>query len=412
MKITVLTYGTEGDVRPLAALCAALDHAGHSTQLLADASTLGSARQLGVATQALAGDIAGKADTAGSIAHVIGRSQRPGEAARALVQIANDHAAAWLRQTLDAAGSSDLILASGLAGFVGLAAAEALRRPVMGLGMFPLTPTRAFAYPFLPPEAVWHRLNRLSHHVVNGFLWRSFRPALNRARAEVCGLPVLRRMPSDHPILYGYSPTLLPRPDDWPAQVEVCGQWTLPMPAWEPPAALRRFLDAGPPPVYVGFGSMGGFDAARLRDALVRGLAGRRALFYPGWSRVDVSGLPATVHVLGDTPHDWLFPQTACVVHHGGSGTTHSAARAGVPSIVVPFAGDQPFWAHRLALAGVAPPAVSGARFAADDLARGLEFADRPAVRARARALGEVLRAEDGLGHAVAAIERRAAAAG
>lgn len=155
----------------------------------------------------------------------------------------------------------------------------------------------------------------------------------------------------------------------------------------------------------------GGFDADRLRDALVDGLAGRRALFYPGWSGIDVSTLPATVHVVGDTPHDWLFPRVACVVHHGGSGTTHSAARAGVPSIVVPFAGDQPFWAHRLALAGVAPRAVPGARFRGDDLARGLAFADRIDVRERARKLGAALAAEDGVGHAIAAIERRVARA-
>lgn len=406
MKISVITYGTEGDVRPLAALCAALNRCGHRTELLADASTLGSARQLGVATQALAGDIAGGAGAAGSIADVVGRSGKPGAAARALVQIVNTHTAAWLRQAVDAARAADVVLAGGLAGFVGLSAAEALRLPAIGLGMFPLTPTREFAYPFLPPGAAWRPLNRLGFHLINGLLWRAMRAALNRARARACALPALRRMPASHPMLYGYSPTLLPRPHDWPEQVEVCGQWTLPMPAWQPPAALGAFLADGPPPVYIGFGSMAGFDTARLRDALVHGLAGRRALFYPGWSRVDVSGLPATVHVLGDTPHDWLFPRTACVVHHGGSGTTHSAARAGVPSVVVPFAGDQPFWAQRLALAGVAPAAVPGARFGAADLGRGLAFADRADVRERARKLGAALRAEDGLAHAVASIER------
>lgn len=410
MKLSVITYGTEGDVRPLAALCAALNRRGHTTELLADAATLGSARALGVATQALAGDIAGGADAAGSIAEVVGRSRNPGAAARALVGIVNAQAAAWLRQAVDAARDADAVLTAGLAGFVGLSAAEALRLPAIGLGMFPLTPTRAFAYPFLPPGAAWRPLNRLGFHVVNGLLWRAMRAALNRARADACALPPLRRMPASHPILYGYSPTLLPRPADWPEQVEVCGQWTLPLPQWQPPAALTAFLDAGPPPVYIGFGSMGGFDTGRLRDALLRGLAGRRALFYPGWSGVDLSALPASVHVLGDTPHDWLFPRTACVVHHGGSGTTHSAARAGVPSIVVPFAGDQPFWAHRLALAGVAPPAVPGARFGADDLARGLAFTDRIDVRERARELGAALRAEDGLARAVASIERRVGA--
>ncbi|MCC7038673.1 MAG: glycosyltransferase family 1 protein [Burkholderiales bacterium] len=410
MKLCVVTYGTEGDVRPLAALCAALDRRGHTTELLADAATLGSAQSLGVATRPLAGDIAGDRDAAGSIAHVV-RSNEAGAVARALVGIVNAHTAAWLRQSVEAARDADAVLTAGLAGFVGLAAAEVLRRPVIGLGMFPLTPTREFAYPFLPPGVAWRPLNRLGFHVINGLLWRAMRAPLNRARAEACNLPPLRRMPASHPMLYGFSPTLLPRPTDWPEQVEVCGQWTLPQPHWRPPAALTAFLDAGPPPVYVGFGSMGGFDTDRLRDALLGGLAGRRALFYPGWSGIDVSTLPATVHVVGDTPHDWLFPRVACVVHHGGSGTTHSAARAGVPSIVVPFAGDQPFWAHRLALAGVAPRAVPGARFRGDDLARGLAFAERADVRERARLLGATLTAEDGVGHAIAAIERHVARA-
>jgi len=408
MKFAVVTYGTEGDVRPLAALCATLDAAGHQTVLLADGATLASAQRLGVVTQALAGDIQGTSGAGGSIADVVARSARPNDAARALVGIANTHATAWLRQTVEAARGCDAIVASGLAGFVGLSAGEALGIPAIGAGMFPLTPTREFACPFLPPARLWHRLNRASFHLVNGFLWRAFRPSLNAARAEVCGLPPRRRMWTTHPVLYGYSPTLLPRPADWPAQVHVCGQWTLPMPDWTPPPALATFLDAGEPPVYIGFGSMGGFDTGRLRQALVDGLGGRRAVFYPGWSRIDPSDLPANIHVLGDTPHDWLFPRTACVVHHGGSGTTHSAARAGVPSVVAPFAGDQPFWAHRLELAGVAPPATAGARFGADDLARGLAFADRPEVRARAADLGARLRAEDGLGAAVAHLTRRA----
>jgi sterol 3beta-glucosyltransferase len=99
------------------------------------------------------------------------------------------------------------------------------------------------------------------------------------------------------------------------------------------------------------------------------------------------------------------------VVHHGGSGTTHSAARAGVPSVVVPFAGDQFFWAHRLALAGVAPEGVAGSRLGAGELARSIAFADRPEVRAKAHALGEQMRAENGLARAVEAIEKIVATA-
>lgn len=405
MRIAVVTYGTEGDARPLAALCRALDDAGHASVILADASTLGTARKLGVRSQALDGDIRGALGTGGAIANVVA-SNRPGAAAQALADIANASATAWLRQIVETARGCDAIVCSGLAAFVGLSAAEALRVPVIGAGMFPLTPTRCFASPFLPPAQVPRLLRRVSHHLVNAMLWRAFRAAVNAARAEVCGLPPRRRMWTTHPMVYGFSPSLVPRPLDWPANARVCGQWVSPAPDWQPPPALSAFLAAGEPPLYIGFGSMTGFDAGRLRQTVIDGVAGRRAVLQPGWSEIDVQGLPANFHVLGDAPHDWLFPRMALVVHHGGSGTTHSAARSGVPSVVVPFAGDQFFWAHRLAQAGVAPDAVAGNRLRADDLARGIAFAGRSAVRTTAQALGERMRAEDGLAQGVEAIDR------
>jgi sterol 3beta-glucosyltransferase len=132
----------------------------------------------------------------------------------------------------------------------------------------------------------------------------------------------------------------------------------------------------------------------------------RRALFHPGWSGIDPKALPDNFLFIGDTPHDWLFPRTAAVIHHGGSGTSHSAARAGVPSIVTPFAGDQFFWAERLRRAGVAPAAVDGRRPTAEAFASALDFAATAQVRKRARVLGETMRAENGVVHTVVAIER------
>jgi UDP:flavonoid glycosyltransferase YjiC (YdhE family) len=206
-------------------------------------------------------------------------------------------------------------------------------------------------------------------------------------------------------MLYGVSPSLLPRPADWPSNALVCGQWLLPAGQWTPPEKLSEFLAAGEPPVYIGFGSMGGFEPRRMFETIVAGLAGRRALFYPGWSGVDISQLPANILAIGDTPHDWLLPRTSVAVHHGGSGTTHSAARAGVPSVVVPFAGDQAFWADRLYQAGVAARLSGWKALNATSLTESIQFAERDEVRAHARALGERMRAEDGLQTAVAAIE-------
>jgi UDP:flavonoid glycosyltransferase YjiC (YdhE family) len=207
-------------------------------------------------------------------------------------------------------------------------------------------------------------------------------------------------------MIYGISPNLLPTPADWPASTRLCGQFLVPSQGWQAPPALASFLAAGDPPIYIGFGSMAGFDSVRLLDALIEATAGRRVLFHPGWSGIDPRILPAHFLAIADTPHDWLFPQTAAVIHHGGSGTSHSAARAGVPSIVVPFAGDQFFWAERLRLAGVAPAAVDGHKPKTGAFDDALNFAATAPVRERARMLGEKMRAERGVADAVASLER------
>jgi len=206
-------------------------------------------------------------------------------------------------------------------------------------------------------------------------------------------------------MLYGISPSIIAEPEDWPDNAQICGQWLTPSAGWTPPATLTDFLAAGEAPIYIGFGSMGGFEPQKLLGEIVAAVAGRRALFYPGWSGADTSALPSNFHVLGDTPHDWLFPRTSLVIHHGGSGTSHSATRAGVPSVVVPFAGDQFFWADRLQRVGVAGAALDGRALRAASLAQRIAFAERAPIQSRAHALGEKMRSEDGLRNAVAAIE-------
>jgi len=405
MKLIVVTYGTEGDARPFAALCRGLMDAGHESRLLADAATLGSAQALGVPTTPLAGDIRGTISSDHPIAGVVASGGGFKNTARALAKIANENAESWLRTIIEAGERCDAILVAGLAAFVGLSAAEYLGVKGIGSGMIPITPTAAFASPFLPPRWVPRLLNRASHGFVNAMLWKAFRDKTNAARA-MFKLPPREAVWTGHPMVYGVSPTLLPRPTDWPENVSLCGQWLTRNPKWMPPQALSNFLAAGEPPIYIGFGSMTGFDSAHLLDALIEAMNGRRALFYPGWSGIDPKALPENFLAVGDTPHDWLFPRTAAVIHHGGSGTSHSAVCAGVPSIVTPFAGDQFFWAERLRLTGIAPAAVDGRRPKAEAFASALEFAATPRVRNRARVLGETMRVESGVADAVAALER------
>jgi UDP:flavonoid glycosyltransferase YjiC (YdhE family) len=397
MRFVVATYGTEGDTRPLAALCRALIDARHQVRLLADAETLGSAGSLGIPTTPLAGDIKKVLQPTQAV--------KPADTVRALTQIANTNTESWLREIIAAARGCDALIVSALASFVGLSAAQSLGIEAIGAGFIPITPTAAFASPFLPPALVPKWLNKASHKFVNGAVWHLLHKRTNAARASVCGLPPRRGVFTDHPILWGVSPSLLPRPDDYPPTTFMCGQWIPPAPHWSPPPELTDFLAAGEPPVYIGFGSMAGLMPPHLLKEVIAGVAGRRVLFYPGWSDVRRVQLPANFFVVRDTPHSWLFPRTSVVIHHGGAGTTHSAAHAGVPSVVLPFVGDQLFWADRLRRLGVAPAPLSGKRLQAAQLAQRLAFAERADVKARAATLGGAMSREDGLARAIAAIE-------
>ncbi|MBN9509245.1 MAG: glycosyltransferase family 1 protein [Alphaproteobacteria bacterium] len=401
MKFVVITYGTEGDTRPMALLCRALMDAGHGAHLLADAVTLGCATALGVPATGLAGDIRRVLRQDTKLAKDGGGF---GHTASAFARIARVNSEAWLRAAVAAGEDCDAVVLGGLAGFVGFSAAEALGIPAIGTGLIPITPTRAFASPFLRPATVPRSLNRMSHTLVNTMLWRAFKAPVNAARRAVCGLPARRHLWTDRPMLYGISPSLVPQPADWPPTARVCGQWLAPVMDWTPPPALGEFLAAGEPPIYLGFGSMAALGGARLLREALAALRGRRALFYPGWGSVAGADLPANVHVLADAPHGWLFPRTTLVVHHGGAGTAHAAARAGVPSVVVPFAGDQFFWADRLRHAGAAPPPVPAKGLCADRLARAIDAAGEGAPRAGAAALAASIGREDGLKTAVTAI--------
>lgn len=399
MKLLALTYGTEGDTRPLALLCRGLIDAGHTVRLLAGAGTLDSARQWQVPHATLEGDIQQ------DVAALLSQGNRLRAAASGLSRMAERHVASWMRQADAAAEGCDAILAGGLAAFVAMSVAERHGLPLIGIGMIPLTPTRAFPSPFAPPGWTPALLNRASYHLANRVIWEQFRRPVTQARAAVLGLPARQRPWTDAPMLYGISPRLVPRPPDWPGDHRICGPWrAADVQGWQPPPALQAFLDAGGPPVYLGFGSMTGFDRERVLGALLRMLDGRRVLLSPGWSGLPRLPLPDSVHVIGPAPHEAVFPRTSLVIHHGGSGTTHTACRAGVPSMVMPFAADQFFWADRLHRQGVAAPALSPARLDRARLARALAFVEQPATRDRARALGQAMAGEDGVATAVAAI--------
>lgn len=414
MQATIIATGSRGDVQPYIALGVGLEKAGHRVRVLApsDFHQLILSAELdffdtGGSTQAVARSMEGLLE-GGNMLRILA-SMGPA-AERMIGQVA--------ARGLEACEGSNVILA-GLGGLsVGCALAEKLGIPFIPAYLYPFTPTSAFSSVLAPRSA--QRLpgwaNRLTHRMAQQMMWQTFRAADTRARRQVLDLPPapwwgpyaeLERR--GQPTLCGYSPHVIPVPGDWSPSIHVTGYWFLDPPEdWQPPAGLLDFLHAGPPPVYIGFGSMVNRRpeevAAQVCQALQR--SGLRAVWSSGWGGLSASSLPDNVYMVASLPHAWLFPRMAAVVHHGGVGTTAAGLRAGVPSVAVPYFGDQPFWGHRLTALGVGPQPIPRSRLTADRLARALQVATTDeAMQARAAQIGRAIRGEDGIGNAVRVIE-------
>jgi UDP:flavonoid glycosyltransferase YjiC (YdhE family) len=404
MRFTVVTFGSEGDTRPLAALCRGLVDAGHAPMLFAEGATLGRARELGVPCEALPGDVR-------SILPIVDPMQKLRLAdifkvSKDLQGIIAANMSAWIRRLAAHAKDSDALLFSSLALGAGILVGEELCKPKIGLWFQPVTPTREFNSPLMQPHSWPGWANLLTYRLLHRYMWAPYAKPTQAARKDIFGTSVVGRPSFDFPMLYGISNQLVARPADWPDSHRICGHWSLPAANFQPPADLAEFLAAGEPPIYAGFGTVSCFIRRRALTALIDAIAGRRTLFGPGWSRIDRNVLPANFHIVRDIPHEWLFPRTALVIHHGGAGTTHTAARAGVPQVVLPIGADQPFWASRAAAAGIAPAGKRNARLDGRSVARMIDEALRPAVVERARQVAAAMANENGIAVAIREIER------
>ena len=203
--------------------------------------------------------------------------------------------------------------------------------------------------------------------------------------------------------LQGYSSALVPNASDWPAHVRSTGYWfTEPDAQYSPPPELAAFLESGPPPIYVGFGSMPSKDPQGFTQMILNGLerGASRAILSTGWGGLAPHDLPETlrsrVHVLEKAPHSWLFPKCAAIVHHGGSGTTHEALRWGKPSFISPVFGDQPFWGKQVATIGAGPAPIKQKHLTAETFAQALKDLEQPTYRQNAEKAASVMAGEPG----------------
>ncbi len=287
---------------------------------------------------------------------------------------------------------------------------------VMALPLPLYVPTTEFPWPGQNlPRVLPGPVNRATYLGMRG-TEVIFGRVMDRFRADL-GLPRRRgrhdplRSPDGGPVtvLHAVSPQVLPRPGDWPDTASVTGYWFLHDTEAEIgalPPDLECFLDAGEPPVFVGFGSMSGPDPAATTRTVLDAVAqtGRRAVLATGWGGLAPGEVPGSVFVAAEVPHHLVLPRTSVVVHHGGAGTTAAAVAAGRPQVVCPFVADQPFWGRRMAQLGVAPSPVPQRRLTAAKLAEAIGHA--AGFAAAAAELGSRVRAERGVHEAMRQLVR------
>ncbi|MGW4232840.1 glycosyltransferase [Streptomyces sp. NPDC004980] len=390
MRILIVTAGSRGDVAPYTGLGRRLLDAGHEVAVAAHPSFAALVGGCGLEHRPVPGD---PQELIRSWSRAASR-----EETRALSRAYVDGLADGVADA--AGGGADLLLTAFGPAPLSRAAGEALGVPVVDTYLVPAFATGQFPLPGArDTDGPGPEGNLAAGRAVLERAEGLFAGAATRLRTRF-GLPAdVPPAPAGlPPVFHGYSPVVVPRPEDWPARARVVGYWWPPRPdGWQPPAELVDFLQAGPPPVFIGFGSMApghGERLGELVDAAVR-RAGVRAVVQAGWAGLCGSG--PDVLAVGDLPHDWLFPRTAAVVHHAGAGTTGAGLRAGVPAVPVPVLTDQPFWASRLHRLGVAPRPVPFQDLTAEALASAITAClTEPAYRRRAAEIARIIAAEDG----------------
>lgn len=409
MNLLISATGTQGDVQPCVALARGLADAGHQVEVASAAAFQPLIEGAGLrfvplwepdprkVMQDVQRGTIGHSARIRLFKHLFRRRPPP---------------AAALQRQVEICRGRDVIL-SPISNYLHIS--EALGIPFCFLAPYPTLPTRQFPHHLSRLEhSVGGWGNGLTHLFFRQLFWIPDRHWVNGWRREMRLAPLGWSGPHPHACrrrvlyLYGYSPAVLPRPNDWPETVQVTGFWFLDTArSFTPSPELERFLESGPPPVVMGFGSLVDPAPADLRRCLLEALAatGQRGLLLAGWGSGE-GELPATVHRVDWVPLPWLLPRVRAILHHGGAGTSAEALRAGVASVTIPYSGEQRFWAGRLCQLGVGSRPIPRKQLQATRLTEAiravLEDSELPK---RLTERSRQIRNEDGVDAAVRAFE-------
>lgn len=414
MHITILAMGSRGDVQPSIALAQGLKSAGHSVRVGAGKNFQEWIEAQGLEYGTFNVDVEAVMNSSDGQNWVEGGDNPLKELAR-LRHMFTEYGGPLVKDMDVMLRDTDLVMS----GFVTFAAIMCLNeihhKKHLIVQLQPVTPTRLGASSMNPIVSGSSVLNLAAGYMQQFMMWTLFNPMLRRTREQM-HLPQYSarsfiRAWNATPIIHGISPLITPHAPDYPPHVQTAGYWFLDEPAWTPPEALTKFLEAGSKPLYLGFGSMSNRNPQKTLQTMVNALkqSGQRGVIASGWANLSGVALPDTVYMLDSAPHSWLFPRMAGVIHHGGAGTTAAGLRAGVPSGIIPHFSDQPYWGRRVYELGVGAKPVHRSKVSVDNLAAMMyAVATDTRMHDEAARLGERIRAEDGIGNAARIIGRMA----
>jgi len=406
MNIALICLDTRGGVQPYIALGTGLQRHGHYVRIVAQENYRAMVHGYGLDFHAIPGNIE----------NILDRKENRGATEKGflsahllIIRVFKQTITDWMREAVTGCQGCDLII-GGVGGmYIGYSIAEKMRIPFLQAHLQPVTATTAFPGIIMP--WLWRMncgcINRLSHYAVQQLFWQPFRMAVNHARRTVLNLPPasvwgrIGHVDKEKLMLYGFSRHILPKPQDWPQQVHITGYWFMDTAdSWIPSPELENFLRNGPPPVLVGFGSMTSDNREEFTDTIVSALkqAGVRGILVSGWGGLCQNNLSSDIFAVESLPYDRIFPRMAAVIHHGGAGTTAQALRCGIPSIIVPFTAEQPFWGETVWRLGAGPKPIPRSRLTSERLATAITGTiDNAAMKSVNHAIAEKISRENGV---------------
>lgn len=412
MKITMIAFGTRGDVQPAVALGKALKTEGHVVRILAGANFTSWIEGHGLEA------VASKIDIQSVMESDLGRDWieqggNPLTQMRLIKKLTNQTGWQSMDEAWAACRDAEVIFSSFTSDIYAVSIAEKLGVPHISTPLQPtLIPTRSGAATMNAPLP--DRNSRVNYIFGRLFLepfnWRISGSMVDRFRNEVLSLEPQTRAQYRAAkrrlfTVQAYSRHIVPHAEDWPSTVRTTGFLFLEeQDHWEPPPGLIEFLNAGEPPVCIGFGSMIGRNPRQVARIVIDSVreSGRRAVLLSGWAGIGSAEPGNSIYRLDAAPHEWLYPRVAAAVHHGGAGSTAASLRAGLPTVIVPHLGDQPFWGQRVYSLGAGPRPIARNKLTASLLAAAIKAATtNPDMKRRAEDLGAKIRTEDGLGQAI-----------